>query len=76
MTTCPKCQSENVFVSQGGIGFESRLKIFHDNGWMVTTQDWMTILCADCGYFENYIYNADLLEKIKTGAWKNWTRVQ
>jgi len=76
MATCPKCQSQNIFISQGGVGFELYIKVLQEDGWMVSTPGWETHLCADCGYFENYLVNKEWLEKIKAGSWKNWAKAK
>jgi predicted nucleic-acid-binding Zn-ribbon protein len=75
MTTCPKCQSPNVFVSKDGVGFDWKIKIRTDAG-MAPTMNWETYLCTDCGYFENYLIENEWLGKIKAGDWKNWQKVK
>ena len=74
MKICPNCQSKNVYVSQWGVGYDFNVKVHQDHDWMVSTQDWETYLCTDCGYFENYLRNTEWLEKIKSGAWDNWKK--
>ncbi len=66
MTTCPKCQSTNVFVCETGVGWDLNLHILREDE-MIPTEDWETYLCTDCGYFENYVTDNDWLKKIKAG---------
>ena len=66
MGKCPKCLSENVFVKNGdGVGFDVMLKVGLGFG-MRSTVEWLTYLCTDCGYFENYLTKQDWLQEIKT----------
>jgi hypothetical protein len=74
MKICPKCQSDNVYVSKLGVGYDSCVKVLQIHNWMVSTQAWETHIYTDCGYYENYILNKEWLEKIKSGAWESWRK--
>ena len=72
MTTCPKCQSPNVFVCDGGVGWDVNLLVTATGS--MDTIEWETYLCTDCGYFENYINDNDCLQKIRDGRWTDWRK--
>jgi len=69
---CPKCGNRNVYRCQvpgqgGGITMNP------DTPWLLHLRDvynwemtkgWETLICADCGYFENYILDKALLAKV------------
>lgn len=74
---CPKCTSEKVVVSagKGGVGFaDSLISILFGRGW-AGTQKWITYLCLNCGYFENYVEDREKLDQIQVDpekrGWKN-----
>lgn len=76
MTTYPKCQSPNVFVSENGVGWDLYLQVLTGDD-MVSIGDWETYLCTDCGYFENYVTDNDWLKKVKAGrAGEYWHKVE
>jgi hypothetical protein len=64
MTQCPKCKSNDVFVCRKGVGWDVRVQV-EMNG-MTPTANWTTYLCANCGYFENYVTEKEWLNKIKS----------
>ncbi len=76
MKTCPKCQSNNIYASPRGVGYDFTTKVHQDGDWMVATQDWETLICTDCGYFESYLRNKEWLAKIKSGVWESWKKVE
>ncbi len=73
---CPKCNSANVYKNISGIEYGD------EGGWI---EIWMgtpdsrsgkqstfeSYLCADCGYFENYLLNQDVLKEVRL----KWARV-
>ena len=73
---CPKCNSTNVFMNKRGIDYGGGW------GWL---EIWMgspdeasnrqsdcdSYICSDCGYFENYIVDKEILHEVQT----KWTRV-
>jgi hypothetical protein len=63
MTKCPRCMSDDVFVSRHGVGWDMTLRV-EMNG-MTGTKNWVTYLCTDCGYFENYVTEKEWMNKIK-----------
>jgi predicted nucleic-acid-binding Zn-ribbon protein len=71
---CPKCGKQNVYRCQvpgqgGGVSPASDgaylLQIRDLYGWKVV-QNWETFLCADCGYYENYILDKEAISKVIT----------
>ena len=54
--TCPKCQSSNVFKKKNGIKIgDHHSGMYVYTSRMTSTIPFMSYVCADCGYFENYI---------------------
>jgi predicted nucleic-acid-binding Zn-ribbon protein len=79
---CPKCGKQNVYRCQvpgqgGGVSTDSeRPWILHMRDvycWEIV-KEWETFLCADCGYFENYLLDKALMAKVianpKSQVWK------
>ena len=70
MTKCPKCNSSNVFTKKGsGVGFDAVIWVGLGIG-MKSTSDWVTYLCVECGYFENYHGSPRLVEQDQDGTRK------
>jgi hypothetical protein len=72
---CPKCNSQEVYVSLNGGGIGDGFSIHvRDGESMKPTREWETFLCAACGYFENYLLNRGMIERIvvnpHAGRWK------
>jgi hypothetical protein len=73
---CPKCNSTNVFMNIYGVEWSD------EAGWLTI---WMgsqkersakqsrydSYICVDCGYFENYILDKEILHEVQT----KWNRV-
>lgn len=73
---CPKCNSTNVFMNRSGVEWAD------EGGWISI---WMgspnerlgkqsyydSYICVDCGYFENFILDKDILQEVQT----KWTKV-
>lgn len=72
---CPKCNSREIYVSLkgGGVGFEPRIAVQNPLG-MESTLKWQTLLCAACGYFENYLLDelkiAQIVDNPQKAGWK------
>jgi len=74
---CSKCNSTNVFMNRSGIEWSDesgRVTI-----WIGSPESrsgkqsyYDSYICIDCGYFENYILNQDVLHEVK----KNWSKVE
>jgi len=74
---CPKCDSQEIYISQDGGGVGSGLSLFvlSDHA-MRPTHDWVTHLCSTCGYFENFVLNKEFIEVIVNAPEKNgWKKV-
>ena len=64
---CPKCGSANIYTKQFGL---EGPKV---DGKMVSASE--DYICTDCGYFETYVKDKDMLNRIvqraeKLGDWK------
>ena len=72
---CPKCSSREIYSSQdkGGIGDGYSIHVLDGDG-MVPTRKWQTLLCATCGYYENYLLDevkiARIIENPEKAGWK------
>jgi len=75
---CPKCGSQEIYASTDGPG------IAPDHWfWLIETansveisRDDQTLLCASCGYWENYLRNPKVVADIVANAGgKNWVKV-
>lgn len=65
---CIKCSSSNVYRADRGIGGNDCI-LLKSLSWSSVTSSYMTYICTDCGYYENYISNKGDLEKVK-GIWE------
>jgi predicted nucleic-acid-binding Zn-ribbon protein len=74
---CPKCDSTNVFMNRSGVEWGD------EGGWIDVwigspdsrsgkQSEYDSYICVDCGYFENYILDRDILHEVQT----KWTRVK
>jgi transposase-like protein len=73
---CPKCNSSNVFKNNKGIDWGSGwgwLEIWIGNSKERSNlqSDCDSYICTDCGYFENYIIEKDILQEVRT----KWMKV-
>ena len=72
---CPKCNSREVYssVDGGGIGDGFTVHVLEGDS-MAPTRKWQTILCATCGYYENYLLDdvkiARIVEDPPKARWK------
>ena len=74
---CPKCNSHEVYSSQGkgGIGDGFSIHVLDGEG-LVPTRKWQTLLCAKCGYYENYLSDEAKLAKIVEDPLKaGWKKI-
>jgi len=69
--TCPKCNSSNVFKKTKGVSFGSYPIRVNTGTMMVGGTEFDSYVCADCGYFENYILDPVKLQEVKN----KWTKV-
>jgi predicted nucleic-acid-binding Zn-ribbon protein len=75
---CPKCNSESIVMSAngGGVGYGQKIYISLGLG-MSATSRWMTYLCLDCGYFENYVVDQEKLDRIRSNPEKSgWKELE
>lgn len=68
--TCPKCQSSNVFKKKKGANYSKGVYVY--TGIVTSVSSYVSYICTDCGYFENYI--DDNRAKLADVAGK-WERV-
>lgn len=72
---CPKCNSREIYVSLkgGGVGDGFSVNVL-DGESMVPTHKWQTLLCVDCGYYENYLLDevkiAQIVENPQKAGWR------
>jgi hypothetical protein len=71
---CPKCHSTNIFKNVNGIDWGNEgsgigIWIGSINSRSIAWSDCDSYICADCGYFENYILDKDVLQKVQA-KWK------
>jgi predicted nucleic-acid-binding Zn-ribbon protein len=70
---CPKCSSTEACTKPKGIGFgQGSVYVHISSEWASKPiKDVDSHLCANCGYFENYISDKAKLEAVA----KDWTKV-
>ena len=78
---CPKCASNNVYRSHnpavgGGIGWGDNPEYMRIKAkWgSDSIKKWETFLCADCGYYENYVIDREILDGIIAGL-DDWVKI-
>ena len=74
---CPKCNSREIYSSldMGGIGDGFSVHVLDGDG-MVPTRKWQTLLCATCGYYENYLRDEEKIARIVENPQKaGWKKV-
>ena len=72
---CPKCDSREIYFSNGGAGIGDGFSIHVlDGDSMKPTRQWQTFLCAGCGYYENYLLDevriARIVDDPQKAGWK------
>lgn len=67
--TCPKCNSSNIYFKPYALD-----KVTLDGKGV----EYTNYVCANCGYFETYITDANALKQIVTRAEKlgDWKKVK
>ncbi len=74
---CPKCNSQEIYISEdgGGIGGQEHAIEVNNNGSRYIYK-WQTCLCANCGYYENYLLDSQLIASIKANPKKeHWKKL-
>ena len=59
---CPKCNAATIYTKKRGAGFEGGLYVH--TSMVSSGTDYISYVCATCGYFENYIGNEDKLRQV------------
>ena len=68
---CPKCRSRNVYVKENGVKIGEYSGVYVYTSMITKSSPLESYICADCGYFENFIADpAKLMEVTLT-----WTKV-
>lgn len=63
--TCQKCGSTEIYESLDGGGVGGREHALGiRNGAPLATYDWITYLCANCGFYENYLLDKKMLSAV------------
>lgn len=68
---CSKCNSPTVYQQTGGIYFDSRNAFHVYTGAFDMTVPYVSFICASCGYFENYVADANKLAEVA----QKWQKV-
>ncbi len=71
---CPKCNSTTIYSRYYGIFFSSPAALhiaFHALSGLGMGTRYVSFVCTSCGYFENYIADANKLATIA----QKWTKV-
>ncbi len=71
---CPRCGNSDVYrchvPRQGGgisaAGDNSHMLLVRDVYSWEITMEWETLLCAECGYYENYLLDRPLITRLTT----------
>jgi len=76
---CPKCKSHEVYGTHKdmpGVTFEQwYVKIADSSGVKICTQN-QTFLCANCGYWESYVLDREIIADIVNSTDKtDWVKV-
>ncbi len=62
---CPRCNSTEVYKKINGI-ISGNKKLYVIGLSMLTSpSDHLTLLCSKCGYYEDYIVDTDVLQKVR-----------
>jgi len=69
---CPRCGSNEIYRSTNGITGKEK-GVFVKTGFMNPATNKVTYLCTGCGYWEDYLPNREVLDKVKTS--KRWEKV-
>ena len=74
---CPKCGSQEIYFSEKGGGIGGREQTLEvKNSGSPYAYAWQTFLCANCGYYENYLLDAQKIASIKANPKKEgWKKV-
>jgi predicted nucleic-acid-binding Zn-ribbon protein len=72
---CPKCDSREIYASVDGGGIGDGFSVHvRDDDSMKPTRQWQTLLCAACGYYENYLLDevriGQIVEDPQKAGWK------
>lgn len=73
---CPKCGSSEIYTNDAdGEGFGGDEAATLQCG-LDSTDKWQTYLCVNCGYYENYLTDKDLMADIvaKRKRMKSWKK--
>ena len=65
---CPKCDSTEVYKKMNGIIGGDKKVYVKGLSMLTSPSDHLTILCTECGYYEDYIFDKDVLQKVR-GKW-------
>lgn len=66
---CPRCNSKAVYKKNNGIISGEKHVYVRGLGFSSPRTDRTTFLCTSCGYYENYINDKTILEKV-TQKWE------
>jgi len=74
---CPKCNSTSIYsnsngVDYGGRSYQIEVWIGPKDSRLARQSNFISYICANCGYFENYLDEKDILDEIQ----KKWSKVK
>jgi hypothetical protein len=62
--TCPSCHATTVYSKPGGVGISDRPVIHVYTGAISRAVPFVSFVCTTCGYFENFIADANKLAEV------------
>ncbi len=70
---CIKCNSATIYTIRNGATYGGRIGAIKTDPTQSELVDYITYLCTTCGYFENYVDDQKILQKVISN--KNWQKV-
>jgi len=69
---CIKCGATTVYTQPNGIAWENQAGVYVKGlAWLAKPHPVDTYVCTQCGYFENYLPDKNILQKItESDKWK------
>ncbi len=61
---CPRCKSRSVYRCKNGIVSGVKHTYVKGLGFTIPRSEKTTYVCTSCGYFENYLADKKILDKI------------
>jgi predicted nucleic-acid-binding Zn-ribbon protein len=71
MKTCPHCGSTEIFQKINGIVSGEKKIYVRELSVFTPATDRLVKICANCGYYESYVADVEILKRIK----EKWEKV-